>query len=674
MKKMVKALVIFLMISIFLEVFVFNFRWLTTLFNEGEVIKNISYSDGIEETSDGLIFDKDDYIEIKNINKKVKNLNLDITIKDGRKYLSLGIYAKDEGNKLYYKANDRYLYPNIERSHYISLDLSGKADSIKIQFNLGDEETTVLDINKIVINDNIPIDISFTRLIFTFLIITILYIIRPKSPLYKYKVDFKNKFQILSIGIVLVGQALFFLYVLNANEAIKTLENYSNHRQYQELAKSLSKGKVYLEIEPSLELKELDNPYDYYYREKLIKENNAHFEWDHAYYKGKYYVYFGVVPVLTSYLPYYLITGNALPNYVVIFIVSIMAMIGLFLLLKEIVKRYFKNTPFLLFLLLYVFFTTGCGLLNILGYAALYNVPIVYAMMFTFFGLYFFISSIKKEKISKIRIFLGSLCMALVAGCRPQFLVFSFLAVPIFYEEIFKKRNLFSKKSIITTFWSIIPYIVVAGALMFYNKVRFDSFFDFGANYNITSNDMTVRGFNLDRIGLGLFTYLLQPFNLTATFPFLLPSTFTTNYIGITIYSTFYGGALFTSPLLILGILFFKFKKLIPKKLFYICLISVISAFIVIIADTQMAGLIPRYFSDFLSLLYLATFIVILSIYNANIPKKFLDIFLTVIICLVIYKLGYQFLYIFYDQSFSNMLSSSTEFYFKWYYLLQWWL
>ena len=56
----------------------------------------------------------------------------------------------------------------------------------------------------------------------------------------------------------------------------------------------------------------------------------------------------------------------------------------------------------------------------------------------------------------------------------------------------------------------ILPVVVVAAGLMWYNAARFGSPFDFGANYNLTGNDMTQRGFNAVRIGPAVFTSLFE--------------------------------------------------------------------------------------------------------------------------------------------------------------------
>lgn len=674
-KKLVKTILTCIFISFISEIIIFNFRSMQSLFYQKTVYNNIKISAGIEKEKHTyrIIDGNNCYIEIDKINKEVKNLKLDLTISNANKYLIYNTFVSDEGNDVYYELPERYYYPNIKKSKYLILDLSGKAKKIKIKLNGQNTNNFEFKINEIAINNKIPISISWTRLILITLSLLMLYCVRPQSKLYKYKVDFNNIKQKLIIFMVMIIEAFCFYYLLTSNKV--DLTPYSNHSQYQQLTKSITNHKTYLDITPSKEIKEMKNPYDYGYRKKLTKEKNAAFEWDRAYYKGKYYVYFGIVPVLVSYLPVYLITNILLPNSIVIYIVSLLMILGLFLLEKEFVKRYFKNVSFLLFLLIYVWSINCTGLVGILCYPTLYNVPITFALMFTYFGLYFWISSIRDANISKTKIFLGSLCMALVAGCRPQLLVGSFLAFPIFWNKIFKERKLFSKKSIVETLLAIFPFIIVAIFLMYYNKIRFGSIFDFGANYNITGNDMTRRGFKIDRIGLGIFSYLLQPVNIKATFPFLTRTIFTTNYMGTTISEPMFGGLLVANPVLLFGIISPRLKKIIKnKKLFKINIFCLIAGLLLVILDTQMAGILQRYMSDFCWLFSIPTVITILSIFDSNINKKTKKILLEILLILISLAILHQFLYMFDDQLLHDMVNSSTEFYFKWYYLLQWWL
>lgn len=669
MKKSLKILCIILL-SFLIELFVFNFRSFQSINYNHCNLNNINIGNGIVKKNKTytIVSNEENYIEIKNINKKANNLKLDID-NINNKYLIYDIEVSDDGYSEYYRLPERYYYPNIEKSKYIKLDLSGKIKNLKIYFKNNADKNIVFNLNEISINNRVPIDISWTRLILLTLLIALLYCIRPKSELYKIKINFKSKKQVLTIIIVMLLFACYFWYLTGRNVKLRTYG--AQHYQYQRLAESFSKKSLSLDSEPSKELKKLKNPYDY----SIRKSKKILYEWDTAYYNGKYYVYFGVVPEILTYLPYHLITGDNLQNHVAIYIALIFIIISIFFLEKEVVTRFFKNTSFAIFIIVYIFFMMSTGLVGIACYPTLYNVPIVYALMFTFWGLYFWLSStIDENKLSKVRIFIGSLCMALVAGCRPQLLLCSFFAFLIFKDAI-KKKKLLSTKSKLTTLCAFIPYIVVAVALMYYNKSRFGSPFDFGANYNLTGNDMTKRGFNLDRIGLGLFSYLLQPATLQAKFPFLTGMSVVTNYMGITISERMFGGALITNPMFLFGLLSYREKdKIKNKNLVKFSILSIIFAIIIIVADTEMAGILERYFSDFSFLFAFASSTVIFAFFNVNIDKNVKKYIINILILFLLISCFHQFLYMFDDQLFHDMINNNTEFYFKWYYLLQWWL
>ncbi len=72
------------------------------------------------------------------------------------------------------------------------------------------------------------------------------------------------------------------------------IKSYEHHRQYYSLIDAIKEAHLYLDFEPSSALKNMDNPYDF--RERYAQ--NVAFKWDHAYYDGKYYVYFGAAPAI----------------------------------------------------------------------------------------------------------------------------------------------------------------------------------------------------------------------------------------------------------------------------------------------------------------------------------------------------------------------------------------
>ena len=140
--------------------------------------------------------------------------------------------------------------------------------------------------------------------------------------------------------------------------------------------------------------------------------------------------------------------------------------------------------------------------------------------------------------------------MALVAGCRPQMVLFAALALPILWPRYITEKRLCTRRGAGEAAAFILPVVLVAVGLMWYNAARFGSPFDFGANYNLTSNDMTRRGFAVGRIAPAAVTFLAGIPGVQTVFPYLTAARMQTNYLGLTITELYYGGAFACLPLL----------------------------------------------------------------------------------------------------------------------------
>ena len=99
-------------------------------------------------------------------------------------------------------------------------------------------------------------------------------------------------------------------------------------------------------------LKDMDNPYDKGARDELQKQTGESYLFDVAYYEGHYYVYFGVLPVLLFYLPFYLFTGSSFPTAIGVLIACIMFVLGVTALMDRFARHHFKRVSLGLFLLL----------------------------------------------------------------------------------------------------------------------------------------------------------------------------------------------------------------------------------------------------------------------------------------------------------------------------------
>ena len=182
-----------------------------------------------------------------------------------------------------------------------------------------------------------------------------------------------------------------------------------------------------------------------------------------------------------------------------------------------------------LYLLLQIPLVTCCGILYLLKFPTFSSLPIRLGLAFSVWGLYFWMrgrASAARSAGPEKWYLAGSLCMALVAGCRPQLLVLSLLAFPLFWRTYITERRLATRRGVVEFACLAAPYVLVAAGIMAYNYARFGSLTDFGANYNLTVNDMTKRGMNVGRLAPAFFTYFLQPPCMTGVFPFLQPAPF----------------------------------------------------------------------------------------------------------------------------------------------------
>lgn len=153
---------------------------------------------------------------------------------------------------------------------------------------------------------------------------------------------------------------------------------------------------------------------------------------------------------------------------------------------------------------------------------------------------------------------------------------------------------------------------------MYYNYIRFGSPIDYGANYNLTTNDMTQRGFVAGRTFLGIFSFLFETPQTMAVFPFIQSIGVSTTYMGTTISETMYGGILACNMWLWPVAAAFLGKAGIwkNKKALAMMRAMMIAGLVIMVADTQMAGVLARYVMDFCWIFFVAASIGIFALYE----------------------------------------------------------
>lgn len=681
-------------IAILIELVICNYRSLESVgWKQYDLMKDsASYlKDGQYKNGSAIIapFREDNWCDVTVFvgNKEVKNIYLvcqylDVNYQPIEKsYVTVYMKIQDEGNKILYQLPDRVVVPEIKRTHYNRINPSGKLNGFELTFlKPGNSNVAAVEISECKFNKQVPLQISVIRIGIILFFVLSLYYLHPGSSI--YKISFSQKFEGKRLLIVLSILFCLFFSLFFAN--INSQYYYRNYKtQYHDLVEAFLNGHTYLDEAPAEALATMDNPYDTRFRDEVLREAGESYRLDWAYYNNKYYVYFGVVPVLLTFLPYYVITGSHLSVTIAISIFGIMYIVGCFALLWVLFKRKFSESPFVLYLL-------SCGMLLFCSgmfYAfrgpAFYGLPILAAAAFAVWGIYFWYAAIddKNHRIILYKVLAGSLCVSLTAGCRPQFLVIMVIAFFIYREYIFDKAYLISKKGIKLLISGILPILLVAIGIMCYNAMRFGSPLDFGSNYNLTSNDMTHRGWHWDRTFLGIYMYLFDPTKISAVFPFILDSIKSmkdsipfTNYMGATIFEGNFGGIVFNHPILFLPFLSVPLRKYCEKNTYRISCFFLFSAVIVLVVDTQMAGLVGRYLMDFGWLLCFASILLFLSV-EKNSGNDTLKAFIRTGILLSLFWGGiYEFLLAFNEHTNSLLKVFCPSLYYNVQALVQFWL
>ncbi len=623
-----------LVLALLLEVFAFNWRSVFSLGGEWTPLPEPA-------VTDDLASQKNVNLTFKSLYRDIRWCHIDIEVRDGAGNpvpTRFDVSLSDEGSHKAYKAGSVLYYPGYDRAAWFPLHSYGQVRYLTVSVQ-ADREGCTWRLREASVNGSVPFRISVPRTFGLFALFFLLWALRPGSVVWDNRSWNRRRWaKILCVVLILALNLFGLLKLTLSNQSMNHIPDdpwWEHHLQYAKLARAFTEGRLWIE-EPGQEkalemLSGMKDPYDTSARLGLFAENGMTAPWDTAFYDGHLYVYFGVVPVVLTYLPWCLLAGRDLPTVWAVILSGAAALGGAFLLMRVLVRSRFPKTPFPAYVLLSLLLGNCTGVLSFAVHPSFYIVPIHFSLAFVHFALaLWFSADLRWTGPSELcpadetdalcftrllpaagghgvslRIAAGSLCAALTAGCRPQFLVFSVLALPLFLPKLREEKDRSVLLRRILAF--ALPYAAVAVLLMLYNHARFGSPFDFGANYNLTTNDMRLRGFEPGRLPDGFFTYLFQLPNLQPFFPYWTEAPFTPLYVGKTISEPMFGGALVTFPFLwFLAGLRRAAPVLREKKLFRTAVLPLPLALAVVAADTEMAGILWRYTNDYLPLLFLS--------------------------------------------------------------------
>lgn len=355
---------------------------------------------------------------------------------------------------------------------------------------------------------------------------------------------------------------------------------------------ALTKGQLHLDTEVTEELLALGNPYDPSTRVK------GSYTWDFAFFEGKYYSYFGVVPVVLFLLPFRLLTGRFFSSYHFAFLLGLGAAFMLSLVYREAVKRYIPRINRFAYCtgLLALLFSSFLCYLSARSW--FYEIPYNSAFLFVFSAL--FCAFKGAEQPHKRAYFsLAGLFYALSAGCRPISLVSLLLLLPVLCGSLLSVTNKSEKLRLSACFTA--PVLAVLMLLGVWNGVRFGSPFDFGNAYQLTVSDIRFNSVTNLAVALdGSFQYLFRLPNVSGVFPFfkgvsgsfagLSHSFYSKSVVGLISYPVFWWGAALPAV--------YKDRKS-HKELFCFIALGLLAGLATVYSVSATGGVFERYTLDF---------------------------------------------------------------------------
>lgn len=636
--------ILILIIALFIEVIVFNITSYRLFMG--------NYEEIVYEEPRFLYNEENKvYLAFENINKKVGTVK--INLKDVEEPTEYQIFYSDETTEQYYDLKSKFYINNIDKTQYIPTYLSGETKALIVSIDKDIYNTEKFE--GITINKKIPFEFNIIRFAFILAIFIIGYYWKYGKILNSEYSKYNFKQEIILSGIVFVFVLLTSCinsYSTSENDYDNTFWGFisTNSGIYnKEFVDSILDGKFYLLQEPTKTLLEMEDPYDTLTRGKVAVRDKDYI-WDTALYNGHQYIYFGILPLLLFFIPFYLLTNKYLKISVVVFIFSIM----IFLLLKEIlltiIKKYIKNIPFKIVILSLLTLCSGTLIIYANGISRVYELVIIAGLYFVLQGLYFILKSLECSNYKYLNIFLGALFLALSVACRPTDLLVSLLIVPYLLKLLINNIKQFkeNKKDLFKLVIAVgIPYITIGLLLMWYNYIRFENPFEFGANYQLTISNVESLGSRIWAIPVGMLCNLFNMPQFIQQFPFIANNNNLATFYGYYYIEEMLGGLFFIAPICFCIFFIIKANKKIENKELKTLINSlIIVGSIIAVTSVIMAGSNQRYLIDYAWMFILAGILIFINLYNilksseAKKILRFILIAITIYTCMMGVLLG----------------------------------
>jgi len=281
-------------------------------------------------------------------------------------------------------------------------------------------------------------------------------------------------------------------------------------------------GQLHLKVEVPEALLKLADPYDPKQRPPGLALHDA------SLYQGKYYVYFGVAPVVVLMLPWRVMTGADLPLFLAVPIFVYVGFLASLAIWLGIRRRYFPHAG--------TGVTVACAF--VLGVSSLgpvllrrpemWELPIGGGYAFVMLALWAIFQSLHSPR--RARWFgLAGLFLGLAIASRPPYLLASpFLLVPLLAWWREERRVPWRAA------WSaFVPLAAVGGLMALHNYLRFDHPLQFGQAYQLSFDyESKMAHFRPSYVPFNGWRYFFSMPQWSWYYPFISPAVLPPKPVG----------------------------------------------------------------------------------------------------------------------------------------------
>ena len=295
----------------------------------------------------------------------------------------------------------------------------------------------------------------------------------------------------------------------------------SEYYPYVQQFDALKKGQPHIDWEPDKRLLALKNPYDPGSRDVVGKVL-----WDRSLFKGKYYSYFGLTPIIVIYYPYHFINGSIPGDPFIVLVLLVVTTFFFPLSLFEWAAGQRDGVP----LWIVTFGSVAATLATLVflcarGATSFYYIAVLSGMASLSLFLYSYLRASRKRGLQRALLYLcsGTSFALLIQSRLGMIINAAFLTLALVWFFIIRRNGATRPaRAIISDLVPLgIPVVLGIGFTMWWNAVRFSSPLEFGFIYQLTLADNSLSPLRLVDLPHALFYSIVEGFVPSSSYPYI---------------------------------------------------------------------------------------------------------------------------------------------------------